>query len=165
MSKVKIAGLENWELPEGGQSREAKEATKFRKERGLDGVSIKEVEPEDRKLQRQKNLFETMRWDCKEIDEKLKPLKEKSDLKGKDLNPLGSEIKKLQKDFREFKMLVDLRGMRENRKAINGFKSVIQNKEGLKDIEGTLGLIESFYDGLLSAEELLKGLEEKGVFK
>lgn len=119
------------------------------------------------KLQRQKNLFESMRWDTKQIDENLKFLKEKAeaeDVKAKDLNPLDGEIKKLRKDFREYKLLADLRGMRENRKALNGFKSVIQDKKGLEDISGTLSLIESFYEGSLSAENLLVELEKKGIF-
>ena len=163
MNTRKIDGLPGWELePPSGKVIEEDKRRYIR-----EGRDLVEAEPEEKKLQRQKNLFESMLWGTKEIDERLGSLKEKAesgDVKAKDLNPLDGEIKKLRKDFREYKMLADLRSIRENRKAISGFKSVVREKSGIKDLAGTISLIEDFQSGEIGAEELLSELEKRGVF-
>ena len=42
MATTKIDGLENWGLPEGGKSREAKERALYEKEQGIDSKSLAE---------------------------------------------------------------------------------------------------------------------------
>lgn len=102
MSKVKIFGLENWELPEPGQSREAKEAEKFRKEQGLDGVSIVEsAEGKAAKAEREKLVLgalgiklEEVKKDLKIVEGKIAVLKESLDLvslKEQDLSSFSAE--------------------------------------------------------------------------
>ena len=163
MSKTKIDGLPGWEIEPPSEKVIAEDKRRYVSE----GLDLVEAEPEERKLQRQKNLFESMRWDTKKIDERLKSLKEKAesgDVKAKDLTPLDGEIKKLQKDFKRFKTLMDLRAIKDDSRAMSGLKSVIQMKPDFANLNEVIVMIEQFQAGTIGAESLLIELEKRGIF-
>ena len=162
MAITKIDGL-NWEIPKGGQSREAKERSLFEKEQGI-GVNLNESAGyKANKAVREATVLRALGIAAEKI-EALKAKATENELVEADLNPLSSEIRKLKRDLTRMTIKSELNSISTNPKAISGFKYLIKEKKGIKDLEGTVLLIERFQCGELSAEKLLKALEEKGVF-
>ena len=164
MTITKIDGLESWGLPPGGQSREAKERALFEKEKGLD-VNLNESSG-GKALREARGVLvlKALGIAASAIEELKKKAAAESELSESDLNPLSGEIRKLKRDLKRMAVRADLEKLSTNPKATVGLKYVLSEKKGLRDLPGTLSLIEKFQCGELSAEKLLTELETRGIF-
>jgi hypothetical protein len=140
MSKTKIAGLESWDLPAGGQSREAKDRALYEKERGLDSASLNESAEGQAALKKREATF---------------------------MKALGIEVKNLEKKTKEGSL--ELNDLVEIEKRVKVMKddlvlreSAIANSDQ-PDLMRAIKLYESWQDSKISVEELLEGIRDLGL--
>lgn len=163
MAIKKVDGL-GWELPPGGRSEEARQRTLYENEKGI-GVNLAESEQGRKdKSHRETMVLRALGIAADKIEELKKKAVTETELNEADLTPVASEIRRLKSNLRRMTVKAELQEMSTNPSAVRGLKYTLQEKKGLKDLAGTLSLIERFQEGSLSAEKLLKELEGKGVF-
>jgi uncharacterized protein involved in exopolysaccharide biosynthesis len=160
MAIMKVDGMKNYVF-EPGQSKAAKDRRLYEAEQGID---LTESTAGDRNKALRAEMVLTALGKASSSIAALKAKANESELSESDLNPLSREIRKLKSDLKRMTVKAELQEMATNPRAVSGLKHTLREKQGIKDLEGTVLLIERFQEGELSAEKLLKELETRGIF-